>query len=43
VLGILLVMAVVAVILTVIADWIEAVLLGGWTDTAQAKNNSTGA
>ena len=41
VLGILLVMAVVAVILTVIADWIEAVLLGGWTDTAQAKNNST--
>lgn len=41
VLGILLVMAVVAVILTVIADWIEAALLGGWTDTAQNKNNIT--
>jgi len=33
VLGILFVMAVYAVLLTVIADWIEATLLGGWADT----------
>ncbi len=33
VLGILLVMAVYAVLLTFIADWIEAALLGGWAET----------
>lgn len=37
VLGILLVMAVFAVILTLFADWVEAKLLGGWTDPSGKK------
>ncbi|MGE0153514.1 MAG: ABC transporter permease [Reyranellaceae bacterium] len=37
VLGILLVMAVFAVILTVVADWVEAKLLGGWIDPSAGK------
>ncbi len=37
VLGILFVMALYAVVLTVVADWIESALLGGWADT----NNKT--
>ncbi|MEA2911022.1 MAG: NitT/TauT family transport system permease protein [Bradyrhizobium sp.] len=38
VLGILFVMAVFAVLLTFVADWIEAALLGGWAET---NNNKT--
>ncbi|MBS0222902.1 MAG: ABC transporter permease [Proteobacteria bacterium] len=37
VLGILFVMAIFAVLLTFIADWIEAALLGGWAETNTQK------
>jgi NitT/TauT family transport system permease protein len=37
VLGILFVMAIFAVLLTFVADWIEAALLGGWTETNPHK------
>lgn len=37
VLGILFVMAVFAVLLTFVADWIEAALLGGWAETNNQK------
>jgi NitT/TauT family transport system permease protein len=37
VLAILTVMAIFAVILTLLADWVEAALLGGWTDSSANK------